>query len=361
MIPPRRTAPILLALLAGCAGEPEAAAAPPEREPASSELLLSAVDARTGAALTDPELTVRYLVRAPITLDAAEVEKVRSTEPYRIVHAISADSLVVELRLEAPSYERVDTVLAVGRGATGGQFKVALSPRTAVAAAPAQPTRPTQPTRVAARPEARPAPAAAAPAAAEENLDANVDQAGLRDGDAAFGRQDWRAAAAAYRRMPPPRSRTSSYAKLYQLASVRLGISLINQNQLPGAMEALRDAAEFPFREYTVYFYLGQVECSLGQYDAGRRSLAEIDRLASTISDAQRPIVLVLNDYQRAVCGHGEFQQARGAADAQVAAARALEELEAFVARAEAMRPVPAQVAGAVADARRRIREIAGR
>jgi hypothetical protein len=184
---------------------------------------------------------------------------------------------------------------------------------------------------------------------------------GLRDGDAAFGRQDWRGAALGYRRMPPPRSRRSAYARQYQLASVRLGISLINQNQLPGALEALRDAAEFPFTEYTVYFYLGQVECSLGQFDAGRRSLAQIDRLASTISNEQRPIVLALNDYQRAVCSHGEFQQARGAADAQRAAARALEELEAFIAKGQAMQPIPPQIAGAITDAQRRVREIAGR
>src|SRR5687768_14401847 len=111
MLPRHLAGPILLALLGGCAGQPEAAALP-AREPASSELLLAAIDARTGEPLTDPELTVRYLVRTPIVEDGAEVERVSSAEPYRIVHAISTDSLVVELRLEAPSYERLDTVLA---------------------------------------------------------------------------------------------------------------------------------------------------------------------------------------------------------------------------------------------------------
>jgi hypothetical protein len=365
MLPRRFTALILLALLAGCAGEPEAAAAPPEREPASSEVLLSAVDARTGAALTDPEVTVRYLVRAPITIDAADVKRVSSSEPYRIVHAISADSLVVELRLEAPSYERLDTVLAVARGATGGSFKVALSPRaarTASAPAPAVPAQ-TAPARVAARPTAQPAPGAAAPSAAEtdESLDASVDRGGLRDGDAAFGRGDWRGSVTAYRRMVAPRARRGAYARDYQLALVRLGISLINLGQMPGARDALSAAAELPFREYTVYFYLGQVECSLGQFDTGRRTLGEIPRLASNISDAQRPIVLALTDYQRAVCSHVEYQQARTAADAERTAARALEELEAFVQRGGAMRPVPAQVSGAVTDAQKRMREIAGR
>jgi hypothetical protein len=359
MLPRRLAAPILLVLLAGCSGEPEAAAAPPAVEPASSELLLSAVDARSGAPLSDPEVTVRYLVRTPITVDAAEVERVASAEPYRIVHAISTDSLVVELRLEAPSYDRLDTVVAVARGATGGAFELAMTPRAPRAAQAAPPRA--APAVAAARPSAPPAAATPTPAAADEELDASADRTGLRDGDAAFSRQDWRGSVAGYRRMVAPRARRGAYARDYQLALVRLGISLINLGQLPGARDALRAAADFPFREYTVYFYLGQVECSLGQFDVGRRTFDEIERLAASISEAQRPIVLALTEYQRAVCSHVEYQQARTAADAERTAARALEELEAFVARGQAMRPPRPEVAGAVADAQRRMREIARR
>ncbi len=357
MYPSRLAIPTLVATLAGCEGDPETAASPLP-EPAASELFLAAVDAGNGAPLSDGELTVRYLVRAPITLDATAVERVPSAEPYRIVHAVAADSLVVEVRLEAPSYARIDTVLSVPRGGSAGPFRIAMAPRTerpaggrAAGAAAARPgPRPTAPS-----PERRPT-----AAAADELADANIDRTGLRDGDVAFDRGDWRAAVAGYRRMATPRG-SGPYASEYQLALVRLGISQINLGQWPGAYEALTEAVALDDRQYTGYFYLGQVECALGRFEAGRRTLGQVDNLASTISEAQRPIVLAVADYQRAVCSHDEFQQACTAAEAQQTAARALAELETFIARGEAMTPVPAPVQQAVTDARRRMREIAGR
>ena len=358
MYPSRLAIPTVVATLAGCTGDPETAASPLP-EPTASELFVAAVDADDGAPLSDGEFTVRYLVRAPITLDATAVERVPSAEPYRIVHAVAADSLVVEVRLEAPSYKRIDTVLSVPRGGSAGPFRIAMAPRTerpaggpaGAAAATARPgPRPTAPS-----PESRPT-----TAAADELTDANIDRSGLRDGDAAFDRGDWRAAVAAYRRMATPRG-GGPYANEYQLALVRLGISQINLGQWPGAYEALTEAVALDDRRYTGYFYLGQVECALRQFEAGRRTLGRVDNLASTISEAQRPIVLAVADYQRAVCSDGEFQQARTAAEAQRTAARALRELETFIARGEAMTPVPAPVQQAVTDARRRIREIVGR
>jgi len=47
-----------------------------------------------------------------ITLDAAGLERVSSLEPYRVEESVAEDSLVVEVRLEAASYHRLDTVLA---------------------------------------------------------------------------------------------------------------------------------------------------------------------------------------------------------------------------------------------------------
>lgn len=347
-----------LALLGACANDAPGAAAPPAREPASSEVFVSAVDAASGAPLKDQELTVRYLVRAPITLDASALEKVPSAQPYRIVHAIAEDSLVVELRLEAPSYRRTDTVISVARGATGGTVKVALASRdgrTAVAAT----ARPAPaPARGGAQP---PPPAAAAPTEADDPADAAADLSGLEDGDGAFSRGDWRGALAGYRRLAAPRARRGPYARKYEQALVRTGIAQINLGQLPNAYEALRTAVDYNFRDYTAYFYLGQVQCSLGEFDAGRRTLGEVVALQATISAEQRPVVLALIDYQRGVCSHEEFKRARTGADQQRTAARAIEELDGFAVRGEALRPTPPQIQAAVNDARSRVRQIAGR
>ena len=90
-------------------------------------MVLQAVDAGTGGGLSNDRLQVRYLVRAPITLDSSAVEEIPATEPYRIEHEIAEDSLVVEVRLEAPSYHRVDTVLAVARGSSAGPFTIRMT------------------------------------------------------------------------------------------------------------------------------------------------------------------------------------------------------------------------------------------
>ena len=118
-----------IVLLGGCSGEAEPAGDPPARDPEQSEVIVQAVDAGTGGALTDEQLTVRYLVRAPITLDASAVEQISASEPYRIAHAVSEDNLVVELRLEAESYHRLDTVLTVPRGASAGPYTVRMTRR----------------------------------------------------------------------------------------------------------------------------------------------------------------------------------------------------------------------------------------
>ncbi len=329
-------------------------------EPASSELFVQAVDAGTSGALRDGQVTVRYLVRTPITLDAAAVERVASAEPYRIVHSVASDSLVVELRLEAPSYDPIDTVLAVVRGGSGGTTRIGMTPRTgrvaAAATAPAVSPATAGPTR----PAAPPAAAAASPTAADDPADLTVDLSGFRDGDVAFQSQDWRRAIAGYSRMVPPRGR-GPYARQYELALVRLGISQINLGVWQGAKDALSDAVALNLGDYTAYFYLGQVECELGNIEPGRRALGEVGKLAPAISIGQRPIALALTDYQMAVCSHREYRMARTSGDQQRTAARAVADLEAFVERSGAMTPIPPQVQGAVADARKRLTEITRR
>ncbi len=105
-------------LTVACSGEADSPADIPLGDPEASEIVLQAVDAGTGAALRDDRMTVRYLVRSPITLDASATERVLSAEPYRIEHPVAEDRMVVELRLEAPSYHRLDTVLSVSRGSS---------------------------------------------------------------------------------------------------------------------------------------------------------------------------------------------------------------------------------------------------
>ncbi len=288
-------------------------------------------------------MTVRYLVRSPITLDESAVDEVSSGQPYRIAHAISEDSLVVEVRLEAPSYMRLDTVVAVARGGSEGPFRFAMAPREG---------------RVASRPaSARPQPTRAQPEASA----ATIDRSGLTAGDQAFSAGDWRGASDGYARMPLPPAGADDYAREFFLTRVRLGIARINLGEWDGARAALQDAVNRDPTEYSGYFYLGQVQCTLGQFSTGRQTLSQVERHFQSISEAQRPVVLALVEYQRAVCSHSEFQAARSPADQARTRQQALADLEDFVSRAESLNPIPQPVQAAMADARRRMVEIGTR
>jgi len=311
-----------------------------------SELTLEAVDGETGSTLADDTFTLRYLARAPVTLDAAAVEDIPSSEGYRIGHTIREDSLVVEVRLEAPSYERLDTVLAVAWGSSLGTVRIPLTPRgdrtgsAGTAGGRSETPGPATPST--------PGPTGA-----------GVDRSALQAGDAAFNGADWAGAVRAYSRMPRPENRQGEYALDYELALVRKGISHINLGQWQEAHDVLQEAVAFDFREYTAFFYLGQVQCVLGQYEAGRQSLRHIpDWLTLSISEAQRPVVLVLIDYQLAMCTYGEARQARTQSELARLRAQAGQELEAFIQRAEAMSPMPPELQAAVADARQRLSEV---
>jgi tetratricopeptide (TPR) repeat protein len=313
-----------------------------------TELTVEAVDRSTGSALVDDSFTLRYLARSPITLDATAVEEVPSSEGYHIGQTIAEDSLVLELRLEAPSYDRLDTVLAVAWGSSLGTVRVPLTPRTDRVAAERPTSGQTSPSTPAGRP-------GGAPAASV------VDRGPLEAGDRAFETGDWAGAVRAYGRMPTPTDREADYAFDYELALVRQGISYINLGQWQEAHDVLQEAVAFDFREYTAFFYLGQVQCVLGQYEAGRQSLNHIpDWLTLSISEAQRPIVLTLIDYQLAMCTYGEARQARTQSELQRLRDQALQEFQRFLDRAEALAPMPPEVQAAVTDARQRMAEMRG-
>ena len=337
---------VSLALLGGCTGDGRAPARGPAHEPAATDLTVEAMDGVTNEALVDDSFTVRYLARAPITLDATAVEQVPSTQGYRIGHDVSADSLVVELRLEAPSYERLDTVLAVAWGSSLGTVRIPLMPRADRTAAAAPPGG---------RETPAPAPANRTPV----STPGEVDRSPLEAGDRAFTNADWAGAARAYARMPVPSNREGEYALDYELALVRLGISHINLGQWSEAHDVLQRAVSFDFREYTAFFYLGQVQCVLGQYDAGRQSLTHIPEwLTLSISEAQRPVVLALIDYQLAMCTYGESRQARTQSDLRRLRDQAMQEFQRFIDQALTFSPLPPELQAAVADAQQRMAEI---
>ncbi len=342
---------VVLLLACGCADGDRPPDRGPLHDPATSEVTVEAVDASTGSVLLDESFTLRYLARAPITLDATAVEVVPSSQAYRIGHDITEDSLVLELRLEAPSYERLDTVLAVAWGASAGTILLPLTPRPErVASGGGGENTPSTPSN---RPPTDPPPGESGTPSGP------IDRTPLEAGDAAFASADWAGAARAYSRMSTPTDRGDDYALDYELALVRQGISYINLGQWQQAAVVLEEAVDFDFREYTAYFYLGQVQCVLGRYDAGRQSLNYIpDWLTLSISEAQRPIVLTLVDYQLAMCTYNQAQQARTQSDLRSLRDRALVEFQTFVNGAEALVPIPPEVQRALADARQRMAEI---
>lgn len=339
----------VLVLTSACtAGEPapsEASAGPPEE----SAVVLQAVDAGTGGALSNDRLTVRYLVRSPITLDASAVEEISATEPYRIEHEVGEDSLVVEVRLEAPAYHRVDTVLAVARGGSSGPFTIRMTRRLG-----RQAGGETRPSRTS--DEARPTPSRPEPSpSGAEAPGGGTDRPAMRAGDRAFDRGDWSSARAAYQRMESPDGTSGAYAREYQAALVRKGISHINLGEWGSAMETLEEAVTFDSVNPTAYLRLGQAQCAVGMIEVGHQTLAELRRLPSVPSHA-----LALARYQDALCAQREFESAEGTMARLQTGSQAIQELEAFIEEAEALSPVPAEVDSALTDARARIEEIRG-
>lgn len=338
----------VLALL-GCSGEmgtPLEEA--PQVDPQASEIVLQAVDAGTGDILADEELAVRHLVRFPITLDESGVERVPSVEPYHIQHEISWDSLVVEVRLEAPSYHSLDTVLMVARGTTAGPITLRMTRRLGGGARPAPtPPRPAAGTQ-------RPAPSDPAPA----DPDANIDRTQLRAGNRAYENGQWATATAAYLSMPTPPRRRGTYAREYAEAMMRLGASHINLGEFAGALDALETSIGFPDAPYRSHLFLGHAQCAVGRFEEGRASVARIEELAPSIPADEWGMARALATYQRANCTYQEFQRVEEALDILRVGGAAIREFEDFIGQGESLNPVPQEVTAAVEEATTRIEAI---
>lgn len=349
---------------------------PAQSAPEATTLAFQAVDAGTGGPLADGRFTVRHLVRTPITLDDAGTEVVPATREYEITHEVGTDSLVVELRLEAPSYHRLDTVLAVARGVREGPFTLRMARRLAGAAA-AGSSRPSRP-RPAAGDRASGAPAGggassgggaagvpgespasgAAGGGAAAPASAAPDRSAMRRGDAAFRQGSWLAAADAYREMPEPRDPASDYARDYQDALVRRAVAHINLGEYGGALDALEAATDLNFPNAEALLRLGQVQCAVGRIEEGRGTLARVQRVASRIPKAEQPVVKALAEYERARCSQTEFDKARGAVQVVRTGGQAIREFQAFLDQAGALSDPPSRVTDAVADAEKRIEAI---
>jgi tetratricopeptide (TPR) repeat protein len=132
----------------------------------------------------------------------------------------------------------------------------------------------------------------------------------------------------------------------------------MNIGEFAGALEALEAAAGYSEAPYQAYLLLGQAQCSVGRFDEGRASVAQIDRMAPNIPADQWGTARALAGYQRANCTHQEFQRVEAALDILRVGGAAIREYEAFISEAEALSPVPAQVSSALGEARARIEEI---
>ena len=283
-------------------------------------------------------MTVRYLVRTPIALEVARVEEVSSAEPYEISHEIADSLLVVEVRLEADSYHRTDTVLRVPRGGSAGPLTVRMSRRL---------DRMTDATE----PEARP----------EEVLGttpADVGRAAMREGDRAFAARAWLEATEAYQRMPTPDDEASAYGRDYLKAKRRQGVAHINRSEFGRAVEVFEEVTGMEAPGAEAYLGLAQAQCAVGRVEEGRGTLAQVDRMKNRLGASEQSRLAALVAYQRGVCSHGEFERARTTRERVRAGADAIERLNAFIEGARAMSPVPQEVFEAVQDAERRVEEI---
>jgi hypothetical protein len=335
-----RRLPALAALCAvgACYSPPDG---PPQIRVAGLEptsLVLQAVDAGTGSALSDDEMTVRYLVRRPMVFDDAAVSAVPSVEPYRIELPVGEPELVVEVRLEADSYHRLDTVFSVPRGTEAGPITMRLSPRLDRVAdgqddAPAAATRP-------------------------DPTPAGPDRSAMNAGDRAFNQESWLEATEAYQRMPAPADDMDAYGRDYLEAKIRQGVAHINRSEFARALEVFEEAVDMDSPTPEAYLRLAQAQCAVGRTVEGRGTLAQVGRMRNRLGPVQQSTVSALMAYQNGVCSHGEFERAETTRERVRSGARAMQELNAFIEGARAMSPVPPVVYNAVQDAERRVEEI---
>ena len=325
-----------LTVFGGCYAPPDGPPGPRISGLEATSLVLQAVDAGTGSALADDEMTVRYLVRSPIVFDASAVDRVSSVEPYRIEHPVGEDQLVVEIRLEADSYHRLGTVFSVARGSEAGPLTMRLSPRL---------------DRVVTQPDPTPPPVTNPPPT-------GPDRSALNAGNRAFNREQWLEATEAYQRMPAPSDPMDTYGREYLEAKIRQGVAHINRSEFARALEIFEETVDMPSPPPNAFLRLAQAQCAVGRSVEGRGTLAQVGRMRSRLSPLEQSRVSALIAYQSGVCSHGEFQRAETTRDRVRSGAQATQELNAFIEGARAMSPVPPEVYNAVVDAERRVLEI---
>ncbi|MGB1839684.1 MAG: hypothetical protein ACPHWZ_01135 [Longimicrobiales bacterium] len=323
-------------VLAGCYTPPDSPPAIRSGALEETALVFQAVDAGTGGPLSDSEMTVRYLVREPIIFDASNVERVSSREAYEISHAVGDPSLVLEVRVEADSYHRLDTVLSVGRGQSVGPLTVRLSrrlDRVATTSTPAA-TRP-----------ADPGPA-------------RVDYSAMNAGNRAFQQQAWLEATEAYQGMPAPDDDMSEYGRAYLEAKVRQGTAHISRSEFGRALEIFEEVVEMEEPGADAFLRLAQAQCAVGRVEEGRGTLASLGRARNRMTPEEQSNVSAMIAYQRGVCTQSEFDRAQTTRERVRYGAQATQELNAFIEGARAMSPVPPEVYNAVRDAERRVADI---
>ncbi|MEM7414039.1 MAG: hypothetical protein AAF389_01000 [Gemmatimonadota bacterium] len=334
----RRVSPLLVATLAGaCYTPPDG---PPTVRAGGLEptaLVLQAVDAGTGSALSDAQMTVRYLVRAPIVFDVSAVDRVPSIEPYEIEHAVDEPNLVVEVRLEADSYHRLDTVLTIPKGSTQGPMTMRLSPRLDRVASRETPVDNT--------PDPDP-------------VATGEDRSAMQAGDRAFNQQAWLEAAESYQRMPAPSDDMNEYGRAFRDAKVRQGVAHLNRSEYARALEVFEEVADLREPGAEGLLRLSQAQCAVGRNEEGLGTLAQLGRMRNRMQPLEQNYVSAMIAYRRGICSHNEFERAETQRDRVRAGARAIEELNAFSEGARQMSPVPPEVARAVEDAERLVEEI---
>jgi hypothetical protein len=311
-------------------------------------VLVQAVDAGTGAALSDRELTVRYLVQSPITLDVSMVELVPSLEPYQVRHVIQEDMLVVEMRLEASSYHRLDTVLSVPKGTSAGPLTMRMARRLdLVAQGPAEPER--EPV------VAPPGGGRGTLPAASQGPDRGPDRGPLVAGNRAFERGSWLEATESYSRMQLPDDPGSEYGQEYQQALLRRGVAHMNRAEYGAALEVLESAASYGTPGFQTHLRLAAAQCAVGRTAEGRGTLATLQRGLSRRTPNEQLLVGALIDYERGLCSHGEFDRAETTRERVRTGSAAIQELQSFIDFGERIEPVPPVVQTAIDDARGRI------
>lgn len=350
MTPRAAAALILASALAACgdAGDgplPPSAAQGPARE---TRIAFQAVDAGTGGALADREMTVRWLVRAPITLDAAAVERVDAVAPYEIAQEVAADSLIVEVRVEAAAYHRLDTVLAVPRGGDGAPSTLRMTRRLERAAAAPTPTG-SAPAGGVTRP------AETAPAADAGGGASSWDRGALETGNRAYAAGNWLQAIRAYQGMQRPAG-AGPDLRAYQEGLVRQGVSHMSLGEYAGALDALEEAVGLGVPSGAASLRLAQAQCAVGRVDEGRRTAASVE--AMRLDASERPSALAVTRYVTALCGMGELDGAQTAIERVRVGGRLVQELQGFVDQASGVSPRTELLDAAVADAGRRIEEI---